>query len=81
MLRVCLGNYGYGLNSGDFRGGFFFKIYYVFCHFFKLMHKITVHELFSLHKKINDSDLGHKFEVMTNKIIYSAKSRLYNNNN
>jgi len=37
------------------------------------MHKITVHELFSLHNKINDSDLVHKFGVMTNKILYSAK--------
>ena len=25
ILRVCLGNYGYGLNSGDFKGGFFSK--------------------------------------------------------
>ena len=73
FLRVCLGNYGYGLNSGYFKGGFFFKIYHVFCHFFKLMHEITVHELFSLDKKINDSDLAHKFGVMTNKILYPAK--------
>ena len=76
FLRVCLGNYGYGLNSGYFKGVFFFKIYHVFCHFFKLMHEITVHELFSLDKKINDSDLAHKFGVMTNKILYSAKKKL-----
>ena len=25
FLRVCLGNYGYGLNSGYFKGGFFSK--------------------------------------------------------
>lgn len=47
----------------------------LFCHFFKLMHEITVHELLSLDKKINDSDLAHKFGVMTNKILYSAKKK------
>ena len=32
------------------------------------MHEITVHELFSIDKKINGSDLMHKFGVMVNKI-------------
>ena len=40
------------------------------------MHEITVHELFSLDKKINDSDL---VELWQTKYYILQRSRLYNN--